>query len=104
MRLVPTQAHLDGALAAGEAGATLRGAQRDLLSALAQPGDARLASLTAMRSAARAALEDAEARGVREPAMPDEPSARVALAHAVDTALGRLRRGGASSAELRAVD
>jgi ATP-dependent helicase/nuclease subunit B len=36
--------------------------------------------------------------------MPDEPSARVALAHAVDTALGRLRRGGASSAELRAVD
>ncbi|MEJ7734705.1 MAG: hypothetical protein WKG00_36615 [Polyangiaceae bacterium] len=103
MRLVPTQTHLDGALAAGESGATLRGAQRDLLSALAVPGDARLGSLTAMRAAARAALEAAEATGVREPALPEEPAGRVALAHAVDQALGRLRRGGASSADLRAV-
>jgi RecB family exonuclease len=103
MRLVPTQTHLDSALAAGESGATLRGSQRDLLSALARPGDARLGSLTAMRAAARAALEEAEASGVREPALPEEPAARVALAHAVDQALGRLRRGGASSADLRSV-
>src|SRR5262245_49039081 len=105
MRLVPTQTHVERAL--GERASwtdaratTLRGFVRDTLALLGEGDAARPATLAAVRPATRVAIEaDVGPFGAE---LPEEAAGRVALAHAVDRAVGRLRRAGASADVLRA--
>ena len=99
--LVPSEAHVDAALARAEGGArarTFRGFLEDAAARL-RP-DVRLASPHATRLLARRALQDLPSRRLR---LPGEPAAQVSLAAAVDRAIGRLRRAGVRPEDLREV-
>lgn len=98
--LVPTDRHVEEALAIrGAASArTLRSFVEDAAAKLAP--EIALATPHTTRLLAREALEEVSGGRLRKP---DEPAAMAALAHAVDRAIGRLRRAGTAPLHLRAV-
>ena len=98
--LVPTERHLDAELARcgpGGRGRTLRAFAADAAARLAPELAAATPHTT--RLLTREALEQIPADRLR---FPDEPTARVALAHAIDRAVGRLRRAGTTPDDLLA--
>ncbi|WP_433936001.1 PD-(D/E)XK nuclease family protein [Sorangium cellulosum] len=108
--LVPTERHVERELAAldGREGREARAAGLEVRSrwsfvsealALLAP-DVAIASPQATRLATRLALDALPPERLRQPA---EPAARVALAHALDRALGSFRRAGTTPADLRAL-
>lgn len=104
--LVPTERHVELELGASEERAstpqrilTWSGFIAETLADLAP--DVRLASPHATRLAAREALDHVRpARGSGA----DETAARISLSHALDGAIGRLRRAGVGPAHLRELD
>jgi RecB family exonuclease len=95
--LVPTERHLEVELGKrGRAGRTFRAFVDDAAARLAP--DVPLASPHTTRLLTREALSAIHPGRVR---FPEEPAARAALAHAMDRALGRLRRAGTTPAHLR---
>ncbi|WP_437536282.1 PD-(D/E)XK nuclease family protein [Sorangium sp. So ce726] len=105
--VVPTERHVERELAsldlrdARTAGLEIRSRWSFVSEALALLApDAAIASPHTTRLATRLALDALPPDRLRQPA---EPAARVALAHALDRALGSFRRAGTSPAELRAL-
>ncbi|WP_437784815.1 PD-(D/E)XK nuclease family protein [Sorangium sp. So ce1097] len=102
--VVPTERHVERELAALDARATgqeVRSRWSFVSEALALLApDVAVASPQATRLATRIALDALPPGRLRQPA---EPAARVALAHALDRALGAFRRAGTTPAELRAL-
>lgn len=105
--IVPTERHVERELASLDlrdprtAGQEIRSRWSFVSEALALLApDAAIASLHTSRLATRLALDALPPDRLRQPA---EPAARVALAHAIDRALGSFRRAGTSPAELRAL-
>ncbi|WP_437562447.1 PD-(D/E)XK nuclease family protein [Sorangium sp. So ce542] len=102
--IVPTERHVERELAALDpraAGQEVRSRWSFVSEALAVLApDVAVASPQATRLATRLALDTLPTDRLRQPA---EPAARVALAHALDRALGSFRRAGTSPAELRAL-
>jgi RecB family exonuclease len=97
--LVPTARHLHAALAAyGGTGRLFRDFVTDAAARLAP--DLGLATPHTTRLFTRLALDQIPPERL---AFPAEPAARVALSHAVDRAVGRLRRAGTQAAHLHAV-
>ncbi|WP_437681169.1 PD-(D/E)XK nuclease family protein [Sorangium sp. So ce131] len=105
--IVPTERHVERELAAAGA-REARAADQEVRSrwsfvsealALLAP-DVAIASPQATRLATRLALDALPPGRLRQPA---EPAARVALAHALDRAVGSFRRAGTTPAELRAL-
>ncbi|AUX41857.1 hypothetical protein SOCE26_032820 [Sorangium cellulosum] len=105
--IVPTERHVERELAAAGV-REVRAADQEVRSrwsfvsealALLAP-DVAIASPQATRVATRLALDVLPPGRLRQPA---EPAARVALAHALDRALGSFRRAGTTPAELRAL-
>ncbi|WP_437281750.1 PD-(D/E)XK nuclease family protein [Sorangium sp. So ce375] len=105
--IVPSERHVERELAsldlrdARSAGQEIRSRWSFVSEALAllAPDDA-IASPHTSRLATRLALDALPPDRLRQPA---EPAARVALAHALDRALGSFRRAGTSPADLRAL-
>jgi RecB family exonuclease len=96
-RLVASARHLDRhAGAAAGTGRAFRDFVDDAAARLAP--DVTLAGSATTRLLAREALARLRSPDLR---FPEEPAARVALAHAVDRAIGRLRRAGTAPAHLR---
>ncbi|WP_437960008.1 PD-(D/E)XK nuclease family protein [Sorangium sp. So ce119] len=105
--LVPTERHVERELAALDgrearaAGLEVRSRWSFVSEALALLApDVAIASPQATRLATRIALDALPPERLRQPA---EPAARVALAHALDRALGSFRRAGTTPADLRAL-
>jgi RecB family exonuclease len=99
--LVPTARHLTAELASREQGTRAR-LLRDVIesAALRLAPELTLASPHTTRLLTREALGRVGEQRLR---VPDEPAARVALANAIDRAIGRLRRAGTTPAHLAAV-
>lgn len=105
--IVPTERHVERELAALDlrdpraAGQEVRSRWSFVSEALALLApDVAMASPQATRLATRLALDALPPDRLRQP---PEPAARVALAHALDRALGSFRRAGTSPADLRAL-
>ncbi|WP_437490912.1 PD-(D/E)XK nuclease family protein [Sorangium sp. So ce1014] len=105
--IVPTERHVERELAALDlrdpraADQEVRSRWSFVSEALAVLApDVAMASPQATRLATRLALDALPPARLRQPA---EPAARVALAHALDRALGSFRRAGTSPADLRAL-
>ncbi|XXX81000.1 PD-(D/E)XK nuclease family protein [Sorangium sp. So ce134] len=105
--IVPTERHVERELASLDlrdpraAGLEVRSRWSFVSEALALLApDVAVASPQATRLATRLALDALPPGRLRQPA---EPAARVALAHALDRALGSFRRAGTSAADLRAL-
>ncbi len=97
--LVPTERHVESALDHGARRARAFGAFVEDLAARLAP-DVALAGPHTTRLLTREALSELGEGRLRTP---EEPAAVTALAHAVDRALGRLRRAGTEPAHLHAV-
>lgn len=101
--LVPTARHLAADLGShGEPAHARSRLFRDFVSDAAArlAPDLGLASPHTTRVCTREALDDVPERRL---AFPPEPAARAALAHAIDRAVGRLRRAGTTTAQIAAV-
>lgn len=100
--LVPTGRHLAAELSAGEGEPVSGRLFADFIAdtAARRAPEIGLATPYATRLLTRAAIDQIPPGRLRFPA---EPAARIALSHAVDRAIGRLRRAGTSPAHLHAV-